>query len=151
MLKFTFGLPAYDNNDQRSPMKWIKEWVDVLLKRIDDLDENDDQVINIIKHMVMMRPEDRFTADQCLQKGCNNGLFKRRSDGQIVDADASSKDEATEAATKTDTEIAVPDADTSDDGSSDDGAATSKQQSFHMTESGTLNASGATMILTGGL
>jgi hypothetical protein len=108
----------------------------MLLNRIDDLDENDNQVIDIIKHIVTMRPEDRFTVDQCLHKGCDNGLFKRRSDGQIVDVDAPSEDDATEVVTEADTEIAVPDADASDDRSSDDGAATLKQQSSHMTESG---------------
>ena len=151
ILKFIFGLPAYDNNDPLPPTEWIEQWTDMLLDRIDDLDENDDQVIDIIKHMVTMRPEDRCTADQCLHKGCDNGLFKRRSDGQIVDADTPSEDDATEVTTEADTEIVVPDADTSDNRSSDNDAATPKQQSSHMTESGTSNASGAPTILIRGL
>ncbi len=151
ILKFIFGIPAYDANDQLPLTEWIEQWTDMLLDRIDDLDENDDQVIDIIKHMVTTRPEDRFTADQCLHKGCDNGLFKQRSDGQIIDADASSKDDTTEIVTEADTEIAVLDADTSDNRSSDDSAATPKQQSSHMTESGTSNASGAPTNLIGGL
>jgi len=121
MMRLIFGLPYYDSNDQRPRTEWIKDWANMLLSRIDDLDENNDQVIDLIKNMVTMKPENRFTADECLERGCVNGLFRRRSDGQIVDIDAPSEDDATELATEAGTEIASPPADPSDDSRSDDG------------------------------
>lgn len=137
------------------------DWADALLSRIDDLDENNDQVIDLIKNMVTMRPEDRFTADECLERGCVNGLFKRRSDGQIVDIDVPLEDDATELATEADTEIASPPADPSDDsrsddggsddGGSDDGCATPTPQSPQRTEDGASNPSKAPTVLIEGL
>ncbi|KAI9857886.1 MAG: hypothetical protein M1813_008001 [Trichoglossum hirsutum] len=75
-----------------------------------------------------MRPEDRFTADQCLQKACANGLFKRRVDVQGVNTDAPLEEDATEVATGVSTEIAVLNVNTLDDKSSDGGVATPMQQ-----------------------
>jgi serine/threonine protein kinase len=156
MMQFIFGLPYYDSNDQRPRTEWIKDWANMLLSRIGDLDENNDQVIDLIKNMVTMRPENRFTADECLERGCVNGLFKRRSDGQIVDIDTPSEDDATELATEAGTEIASPPADPSDDsrsddGGSDDGCATPTRQSPQRTEGGASNSSEAPTILIKGL
>lgn len=97
MLKFIFGLPSYDD------IKELHEWPDLLVETIDDLDENSDQVVDIIKHMVTKTPEDRFTAEQCLLKGCENGLFRRSSDGQIIDA---AVDDPTKVATQAKSEVA---------------------------------------------
>ena len=44
MMHLIFGLPYYDSNDQRPRTEWIKDWADVLLCTIDDLDENNNQV-----------------------------------------------------------------------------------------------------------
>lgn len=129
MLEFIFGRPDHADIDKLPLKEWIKTWSDILVKKVNDLDEDGDQVIDILKHMVRMEPKDRFTADQCLQRGCDNGLFRRRHDGRIVDI-----------------EIA-----TSADSTSDDSTATPTQQSPQGTESGTSNASGAPTILAGDL
>lgn len=151
IFKFIFGLPSYDANSQLPLTEWIEQWTDILLGRIDDLDENDDQVIDIIKHMVTIRPEDRFTAEQCLHKGCDNGLFKQRSDGQIIDADAPSKDDTTEVAAEINTEIAVLNTETSDDSGLDTSAATPRRSSSHKIQNGISSASIGPTILIGGL
>lgn len=132
IIEAMFDRPNHAHIDHLAKEKWIKAWSDIAVKYVYELDENNDQVIDIVKHMVTKKPKNRFSADQCLQRGCENGLFKRRSDGEIVDADNSSAHNATEVETETETEIASPDADTSDDMSSvdsisDDSAATSTQ------------------------
>ena len=78
----------------------------------------------------------------------HNGLFKQLSDGQIVDVDTPLDDDATEVATEAGTEIATPDANTSDDKNSYDGAVTPKQRS--LAGSGISNTSDATTILIRG-
>ena len=37
--------------------------------------------------MVRIDPEERFSVEQCLEMGCNSGLFRRRRDGYIVVVD----------------------------------------------------------------
>ena len=146
MLEFIFGRPGHDGIDQLPAEEWIKIWSRTLVKKVYESDENNDQVISVLKRMVKVNPKDRFTADQCLQRGCDNGLFKRRDDGQIVDADDNSEDDATEATTEVDTDIP-----TSDDSGADDGTTTPTQQLPQETGSGTPNASSAPTILAGGL
>lgn len=117
MLNFIFGLPSYYDIKESSLVPWINEWSDLLVDTIDDLDKNNDQVTGILKHMVTKESDKRFTAEQCLLKGCDNGLFRRNSDGQIIDADV---EDATEVALGAETEIAIQATDSSDDGSQDD-------------------------------
>lgn len=126
-LEGIFGLPRYRDLVPFPNPAWFKLWPDMLIARIDDLDENDDQVIDIIKYMVTLRPEDRLTADACLQRGCDNGLFRRRIDGQVVDVDSCS-----EAPTEIATEIDIGIVSSDDDASN--GTATPTQQSHAGTE-----------------
>ena len=67
--------------------KWISSWTRSLLEKLYDKDENDDQVIKILLHMIDPNFETRYSADQCLEAGCRNGLFKKTADGDIVDKD----------------------------------------------------------------
>lgn len=118
MMEFIFGLPTY-NVRHHHITSHIRGWTDALVREVDERDENGDQVIiELVRHMVKRSPEDRFTAEACLEKGCEIGLFKRRNDGQIVDID---EDDATVA----NTEIASPLGNRSDN--SDLGSATTPQ------------------------
>ncbi|KAL9014764.1 MAG: hypothetical protein Q9173_000594 [Seirophora scorigena] len=125
MLVFVFGKPDDTTIDHLPLGKWIWAWSDIAIKQVYELDVNSDQVIDLVKHMVVKIPEDRFSADQCLQKGCDNGLFKRRGDDEIIDADGPSCYNNIEA----EIDAAAPDADSSDnidldDDGPDGGAAT---------------------------
>lgn len=144
ILQFVFGLPPTHDIDDLSGTEWFGEWSTMLLDMIEDLDKNKDQVIDLVKHMVTKKPENRLSANQCLQRGGDNGLFKRRRDGLIVDIDALSEDDATEVATEAETEIATPAANSSDDSGSDDGIAT-PTQALQWTESGTSNTAPSTL------
>ena len=153
IMEAMFDRPNHAHIDHLPKQKWIKAWSEIVVKHVYELDENDDQVIDIVKHMLTEKPENRFSADQCLQRGCEKGLFRRRRDGEIVDADNSSAHNATEVDTEAETEIASPDADISDemssvDSISDDSAATPTQPR-QRTGSGTSNA--AASILAGKL
>jgi serine/threonine protein kinase len=138
MLEFIFGRLDHAGIDHLPLVDWIKACSDIVVKEVAELDENSVQVIEIPKYMLTMKPEDRFTADECLQRGCDNALFRRLSDGRIVDSGDSSEHDANEVA---------PDADVADDSGPDDGTTTPIRQLPQRTESGTANASKAPTIL----
>lgn len=109
MLESIFVCPDYDGRDQLPIKQWIKAWSKILLKKVEESGKERDQVIHIIKHMIKMKPEERYDADQCLRKGCENDLFKKRSDGEIVDTDDTTEDEATTGVTDAGTKISTTD------------------------------------------
>ncbi len=87
---------------------------------------------NLVTRMVSKKPERRLSTDQCLQKGCEDGLFKLGDDGQVVDADdyADATEVDSEAETEKATEAEVADAGSLDDAhldSSPSGKGTSNQ------------------------
>ncbi|KAL9130730.1 MAG: hypothetical protein Q9217_001167 [Psora testacea] len=150
MMEFVFGRANHADIDHLPQENWILEWSDKAVKQVYELDENNDQVIDIIKHMVTKKPEDRFSADRCLQRGCDNSLFKRRSDSEIVAADDHLRDNTLEVDTEVETEIAASDADVSDKISSvgsisDDGAATPTQPR-RRTGSGTSDVAASILV-----
>ncbi|KAK3174021.1 hypothetical protein OEA41_001265 [Lepraria neglecta] len=153
MMDFLFGRANHADIDHLPLKNWILEWSDKAVKQVYELDENNDQVIDIVKHMVTKKPKDRFSAARCLQRGCDNGLFKRRSDGEIINADDRLGDNTVEVDTEAETEIAAMDTDVSDEMSSvdrisDDGVATPAQPR-QRTGSGTSNVEAS--ILAGEL
>ena len=147
MLEFIFGRPNHAGIDHLPLTDWIKMWSDIVVMEVAELDENSDKVIDILKNMLTKEPEDRFTADECLQRGCENGLFRRLSDGRIVDAGDTSEGGANEVAPDAETEIAIPGAEIADDSGSDDGTATPRQQLPQRTGTGTPNPSEVPTIL----
>ena len=68
---------------------WSKRWSKVLVKKVNDF-EDDDKLIAVLIHMVRIEPRERLTAAQCLEKGCESGLFVKCRDGRIVDEDDAS-------------------------------------------------------------
>ncbi|MCJ1265997.1 hypothetical protein MMC22_005879 [Lobaria immixta] len=54
-----------------------------LVERVNDF-EDDDPVMAILNHVVMIDPEERLTAEQRLKRGYSNSLFRRRHDGHIL-------------------------------------------------------------------
>lgn len=63
---------------------WNSKWYEAVFEQLDELDENNDQIIDIVKNMLKLDPKERFTADQCLKRGCENGLFRENRFGDIV-------------------------------------------------------------------
>ncbi|MCJ1308056.1 hypothetical protein MMC25_001706 [Agyrium rufum] len=78
---------------------WNSKWYKAVLSRLDELDENDNQIIDILKLMLKLDPAERATVDRCLERGYENGLFRTDRSGEIVFA------EATEVATEVNTPI----------------------------------------------
>ncbi|MCJ1255217.1 hypothetical protein MMC24_003033 [Lignoscripta atroalba] len=93
MLELIYGAPSRPNmkgiKEQEWNKHWSKCWSKALIEKVNDLNENGDKVIDILIHMVKINPQERFTADQCLEKGCDNGVFRKRYNGDIVDEDTS--------------------------------------------------------------
>ncbi|KAI9778298.1 MAG: hypothetical protein M1816_004148 [Peltula sp. TS41687] len=83
--------PARKRIELRS---WSQEWSNMLLKTLHDADENDDQVIDILRYMLEPDPTKRYSADECLARGCSNGLFQRSGNGHVVLATEASEDGA---------------------------------------------------------
>jgi serine/threonine protein kinase len=67
--------------------KWISTWTKSLLEKMYEEDENNDQVIKILCHMVDPNPETRYSADRCLEAGCRNGLFEKTAAGDFKERD----------------------------------------------------------------
>lgn len=146
MLGFIFDRPAppaVPKTNRRSALqRWNKRWAEILVKKVDDLDEDGDQVMDILIHMVRIKPEERSTVDECLERGCANGLFRRRHDGHIVNADDASEVNTLENETSDHTP---------DDDAADEGTTTPTQQSTQGIEISGDDASCASTILDGDL
>jgi len=82
--------------------KWIVTWARELRDTLRNEDEGEDQLIDILLHMVEFKARKRWPAKKCLMRGLEAGLFKRRmADGLIVCANH--KEENQEAGIKTPT------------------------------------------------
>lgn len=126
MLELILGLP--NRNAARN-------WFDLLDKRASDLEEKyeyENKVLEFLGFLMTLKGEDRFKADQCLDKGCDYGLFQRGPDDQILDADDVLEDIATAVVTEA--------------AASDDGSVTLTQRLFQGTERRTSKGSDAPTI-----
>jgi len=79
-------LPHLFENDKLKV--WNRKWCKAVSKQLDELDENNDQIIDILKPMLKFDPAKRSTVDQCWKRGCENGLFRENRFGDIVLAEA---------------------------------------------------------------
>jgi serine/threonine protein kinase len=79
-------VPKSNTNEGPSAIKlydWIRTWADRLLKTLED--QEDDQVIQILRRMIEVKPRKRWSAARGLAQGFRTGLFKRRvADGLVV-------------------------------------------------------------------
>ena len=90
MLRLMYQFPEYPRKvkgDDIFETKRHSVWCKTLEGCIKELDEDDDTVVEILCRMVVIAVTKRFTAEMCLEKGCENGLFRRRRDGKIIGAD----------------------------------------------------------------
>ena len=94
-LGLIFSPPARPSIGGVTPEKknkcWSERWSQALVERVNDFGDSD-PVIDVLIHMVRINLKERFTAEQCLDRGCSNGLFRRRHDGHIAVADDVSED-----------------------------------------------------------
>ena len=67
---------------------WNSTWCETALQHLQDLDENDDQIIDILKLALQSDPAERSSANQCLERGCQNRLFRKNRSGEVVLFDA---------------------------------------------------------------
>lgn len=64
---------------------WIETWCQRLLDKLKN--EEDDPLVEILLRMIETKPRRRWSADRCLDRGFDNGLFMRRAtDGLVVGA-----------------------------------------------------------------
>jgi serine/threonine protein kinase len=91
-LELMYGLPplpAYPRlqTNQRTLTAaqwriWIGDWTTLLLAR---LNGKEDQLTEILLHVIEVGPRKRWSANKCLAWGFENGLFKRRLvDGLVI-------------------------------------------------------------------
>ena len=64
--------------------KWNDLWCRRLLRQLHDEDENQDRVVKILLAMLEPDPAKRLTANDCLELGLRNGLFRRTPDSYAV-------------------------------------------------------------------
>ncbi|CAK7222205.1 hypothetical protein SCUCBS95973_004763 [Sporothrix curviconia] len=96
MLEWTYGRPSTRGMGSQPANAWIHFWSRAVLKALHRHDQENpgDPVLDILKHMLVLDPEERFQAFECLRQGCTNGLFKRMSTGDVIDADDDDPDES---------------------------------------------------------
>ena len=97
ILELMYGYPARPSTNGVTLSAWNRNWSKILVDAVGDWNPEDDKVIDILTHMVRIIPEERLSADKCLEKGFNSGLFPLDDDDQSVDARviSDSEDEAT--------------------------------------------------------
>ena len=88
MLNLMSGLPDspflpphYNHDDLR---EWVGDWSKRLHGELIKSTDQNTLMTDILLGMIEVDPEKRFTADECLQRGLENGLFRRNRHGQIV-------------------------------------------------------------------
>ena len=105
MLEFIYGIPVTPKTPKSKTatpqqwQQWSQRWSQQLLEKLNDSDENDDQVVHILFSMMKVDPEERWSADECLRRGCDSGLFRKMgADGIEVNnlEDATSQAESAE-------------------------------------------------------
>lgn len=88
ILELMFGLPKPPhlppNPSNADLQKWVHKWSTDLRKKLVKWTEKNGLMMDILLNMIKVDPKERFTADQCLQRGLKNGLFTRDRDGEIV-------------------------------------------------------------------
>ena len=86
MLELMYSRPAEPSMNGITLPAWNKRWSMILVRAVEEWDTDEDKVVDILIHMVRIEPEERLSADQCLQNGCDSGLFIRGRDGYIDDS-----------------------------------------------------------------
>lgn len=79
-LELLYGLPDEPN---LYGVSWDTGWTKAIVGKVNF--EDDDLMTDILARMLKIEPLERFTAAECLERGCNTGLFAKAPDGQIFD------------------------------------------------------------------
>jgi serine/threonine protein kinase len=93
VFEWIYGIPRPPDAPEREQNRkqvtstqwynWFENWSTQLLNRLED--EDKDQVVEILLHMIEVEAMKRWLAKTCLTRGFENGLFKRREvDGLVV-------------------------------------------------------------------
>ena len=61
---------------------WIGTWCQRLLDKLKN--EENDALVEILLRMIETKPRKRWSADRCLNRGFDNGLFRRRATDSLV-------------------------------------------------------------------
>ena len=81
----SFPVPRKKNEkiSEQELYNWLDSWTALLLDELED--QEDDQVIQILVHMIEIKARERWAASRCLTQGFKSGVFKRRvADGLVT-------------------------------------------------------------------
>ncbi|KAL8931150.1 MAG: hypothetical protein Q9208_000254 [Pyrenodesmia sp. 3 TL-2023] len=84
MMAVSYGLPAHlftTGSSQGSSGRWPEALVEFVAHCRKDTIDN---LIYVLGQMVQIDPGRRPSVEECFELGCENGLFRKRSDGTIV-------------------------------------------------------------------
>ena len=77
MLELMYNCPPRPSTKGVTLSAWNKSWSKILVDAVGEWEPEEDKVIDILTHMVRIIPEERLSADRCLERGSNSGLFCR--------------------------------------------------------------------------
>ena len=74
--------PEARNQNEKVWYTWVDTWCRGLLNKLRN--EEDDAAVEILLRMLEIKPKRRWSADRCLDRGFENGLFRRRAADDLV-------------------------------------------------------------------
>ena len=75
MLELMYDRPPEPSMKGITLPAWNKRWSKKLVEAVNDWDADEDKVIGLLVHMVTIKAEQRLSAYDCLERGCDSGLF----------------------------------------------------------------------------
>ncbi|KAL8857399.1 MAG: hypothetical protein Q9178_006026 [Gyalolechia marmorata] len=83
-------------------LNWATGWSQKLHAKLSECADQHDPMIDMLSNMIKVDPVERYTANECLQKGVENGLFRKAEDGYIIIANDTEANTPAEAAWQAD-------------------------------------------------
>ncbi|KAL8912800.1 MAG: hypothetical protein Q9171_002258 [Xanthocarpia ochracea] len=141
MLQLMYDLPSAPRlpriQNPANLLNWATGWSQKLHAKLSECADQHDPTIHMLSNMIKVDPVERYTANECLQKGVENGLFRMAQDGYIISANDTEANTPAEAAWQAD--------------SPGDGASTPRSQSTRGAKSTANDHSIDRSIVIGGL
>ena len=102
MLQLMYDLPNAPSlpriQNPANLLNWATGWSQKLHAKLSEYADQHDPMIDMLSHVIKADPVERYSANECLQKGVEKGLFRKAQDGYIISANDTEANTPAEAA-----------------------------------------------------